>query len=79
MTFVLPSVTQRMVGVRWVPWRSGRVEVTAWAEAIGAPGVAMGIVAPANPEIGTRQPVEELAAASRAAGNRRILRHAPAR
>ncbi|MFN8046547.1 MAG: aminotransferase class V-fold PLP-dependent enzyme [Dermatophilaceae bacterium] len=61
---VLRSPDTEPVGVD----RHGRVEVTAWAEAIGAPGVAMGIVAPANPEIGTRQPVEELAAASRAAG-----------
>ncbi|WP_286175570.1 aminotransferase class V-fold PLP-dependent enzyme [Arthrobacter sp. NEB 688] len=48
--------------------RHGRVDVDAWERAVAAPGVAAAVLQTANGEVGTRQPVDHLAAAARAAG-----------
>jgi cysteine desulfurase len=47
---------------------SGRVDVDAFTQALGAPGVAAGVLQVANGEVGTRQPVTVLDTAARAAG-----------
>lgn len=46
----------------------GRVDPTAWAEAVGAPGVALACLQVANHEVGTLQPYAAAAEACRAAG-----------
>lgn len=46
----------------------GRVDRDAWAEAVGAPGVALAALAPANAEIGTTARIEPAAEACAAAG-----------
>ncbi len=56
--------TMHLVGVD----RTGRVDVTAFAEAVAGPGVALACLQTANHEVGTLQPVAEVAEACRAAG-----------
>lgn len=46
---------------------TGRLEVEAFGAALGTEGVAAAVVQTANGEVGTRQPVAEVAAAARAA------------
>jgi cysteine desulfurase len=48
--------------------RTGRVEVKEFAEAVAAPGTALACLQTANHEVGTLQPVSEVAAECRAAG-----------
>lgn len=48
--------------------RTGRVDAAAFAEAVARPGVALAALQHANGEVGTLQPVEEVHAATRAAG-----------
>ncbi len=48
--------------------RRGRVDLDAFATAVAADGVAAAVLQSANGEVGTRQPVAEVAAAARAAG-----------
>ncbi|GLZ80029.1 aminotransferase [Actinorhabdospora filicis] len=48
--------------------RSGRVDAGAFAEAVAGPGVALAALISASHEVGTAQPVEEVAAACAAAG-----------
>lgn len=48
--------------------RLGRVDLDAWTEAVGRPGVALACLQVANHEVGTLQPYEAAAAACRAAG-----------
>jgi cysteine desulfurase len=47
---------------------TGQVDVEAFARAVSAPGTALACLQTANHEVGTLQPVEEVAAACRAAG-----------
>ena len=54
----------RLVGVD----AAGRVDLEAWADAVGARGVAVAALQSANHEVGTRQPVEAASAACAAAG-----------
>lgn len=48
--------------------RFGRVDLAPWAEAVAAPGVALGVLQVANGEVGTRQPVERAHELARGAG-----------
>ncbi len=48
--------------------RTGRVDAEAFAEAVAAPGAALACLQTANHEVGTLQPVEQVARACRAAG-----------
>ncbi|MBR7743168.1 aminotransferase class V-fold PLP-dependent enzyme [Phycicoccus sp. BSK3Z-2] len=48
--------------------RLGRVDVDAFAAAVAGPGVAAAVVSTGNAEVGTTQPVEDLAALCRDAG-----------
>lgn len=48
--------------------RHGRVDTDAYRQALHGPGVAAAVLQSANGEVGTRQPVAELAAAAREAG-----------
>lgn len=48
--------------------RTGRVDVAAFAEAVSRPGTALACLQTANHEVGTLQPVAEVAEACRAAG-----------
>ncbi|MFQ6170546.1 aminotransferase class V-fold PLP-dependent enzyme [Oryzobacter sp. R7] len=48
--------------------RDGRADVAAYADALAAGDVGAAVVQTANGEVGTRQPVAEVAAAARAAG-----------
>ncbi|EXG80860.1 cysteine desulfurase family protein [Cryptosporangium arvum DSM 44712] len=48
--------------------RAGRVSTSAFAEAVRAPGVALAALMSANHEVGTAQPVSEVAAACASAG-----------
>jgi cysteine desulfurase len=48
--------------------RFGRVDADAFAERLGSPGVALGCLQSANGEVGTVQPVAEVAAAARTVG-----------
>ncbi|GAA0244424.1 cysteine desulfurase/sulfurtransferase TusA family protein [Cryptosporangium japonicum] len=48
--------------------RAGRVSTSAFADALAAPGVALAALMSANHEVGTVQPVAEVAAACAAAG-----------
>lgn len=57
-----PEVEEVPVDVR------GRVDPAAFARALAADGVAVAVLQTANGEVGTRQPVAEVAAAARAAG-----------
>jgi cysteine desulfurase len=55
--------------VRLVPVdRSGRVDVRAFAAAVAEPAVALACLQAANHEVGTRQPVDDVAAHCREAG-----------
>jgi len=55
--------------VRLVPVdRTGRVDVAAYAGAVGEPGVALACLQSANHEVGTAQPVDEVATHCRDAG-----------
>jgi cysteine desulfurase len=56
--------TVEIVGVG----RTGRVDTTAFAEAVARPGTALACLQTANHEVGTLQPVEEAAEACREAG-----------
>src|SRR5690606_633349 len=56
--------TVEVVGVD----RTGRVDVAAFAEAVSRPGTALACLQTANHEVGTLQPVAEVAEACRAAG-----------
>ena len=47
--------------------RSGRVDAAAFTAAVRRPGVALACLQAANHEVGTRQPVDDVAAACRAA------------
>lgn len=47
---------------------SGRVDPGSFRRALTGPGVAAAVLQTANGEVGTRQPVDEVAAAARAAG-----------
>jgi cysteine desulfurase len=48
--------------------RYARLDLTAFQQAVGAPGVALASVQSANQEVGTRQPLAEVAAVCRTAG-----------
>ncbi|WP_067176078.1 cysteine desulfurase family protein [Microtetraspora niveoalba] len=56
--------TVEVVGVS----RTGEVDAEAFAEAVSRPGTALACLQTGNHEVGTLQPVEEAAAACRAAG-----------
>ncbi|MEV0974991.1 cysteine desulfurase family protein [Microtetraspora glauca] len=56
--------TVRIVGVG----RTGRVDAEAFAEAVSVPGTALACLQTANHEVGTLQPVDEVAAACQEAG-----------
>ncbi len=56
------SVLQAAPGVGVPVDRSGRVDLDAFAAAVGAPGVALAALMSANHEVGTIQPVAEAAA-----------------
>lgn len=47
---------------------AGRVDLQAWASRVAAPGVALAALQHANPEVGTRQPVEAAHEAATRAG-----------
>jgi len=63
---VLRAAAEAAVGVPVD--RSGRVDAVALAAAVNEPGVAVAAVQSANHEVGTRQPIAEVAAACAAAG-----------
>src|SRR5262249_29567858 len=56
------SVLQAAPGMGVPVDRSGRVDLGAFAAAVGAPGVALAALMSANHEVGTIQPVAEAAA-----------------